>query len=111
MALNSKKPPFGFNMEETLRRDNQHQYTHTHTDTDTDEHTGTHGHTDGYTYTDTDTHTHTHTDIKENKSKRLYLLAKPSVHQKLDAYAKSNGDTFNNLVHRLMEDFIKEHDL
>ena len=107
MALNSKKPAFGFNMEETLRRDNQHQYTHPHTDTDIGEHTGTHGHTDRYTHTDT----HTHADIKETKSKRLYLLAKPSVHQKLDAYAKANGDTFNNLVHRLMEEFIKEQGL
>ena len=101
MALNSKKPAFGFNMEETLRRQPQ--------PASTDAYPGT----DAHTHTDADTHTyaHTHTDIKETKSKRLYLLAKPSVHQKLDAYAKANGDTFNNLVHRLMEEFIKEHDL
>ena len=86
MALNSKKTPFGFDVERRLERSALNN-TDTHTDTDT------------------------YTDKKETKSKRLYLLAKPSVHQKLDEYAKANGDTFNNLVHTLMEEFIEKNRL
>jgi tRNA A37 methylthiotransferase MiaB len=60
-------------------------------------------HTDAYEYTDT---------VKqETKSKRLYLLTKPSVHQTLNDYAKSKGDTFNNLVNTLMEQFIRDNNL
>lgn len=98
MALNSNQKPFGFDMEEKFKKVGR---------TDTDKHT----HTD----TDTDTDTHAYTDAvvieKETKSKRLYLLAKPSVHKKLDAYAKASGNTFNNLVHELMEKFIEEKGL
>ena len=89
MALNNKKTPFGFDVEGRLERPALNK------SADTD------------TYTDT----HTYTDKKETKSKRLYLLAKPSVHQKLDEYAKAKGDTFNNLVHTLMEEFIDKHNL
>lgn len=60
--------------------------------------------------THTDTHAYTYTDI-ETKSKRLYLLAKPSVHEKLDRYAKAHNDSFNNLVHQLMEQFIEDNNL
>ena len=92
MALNSKgKPSFGLDMEDKFKRVTNKILT----DTDT------------HTYTDA----YTDTAKKETKSKRLYLLAKPSVHEKLDAYAKANGDTFNNLVHTLMEQFIEENDL
>ena len=87
MALNSKKTAFGLDVEGRLERPTSNNSTDTHTDT------------------------HTYTDKKETKSKRLYLLAKPSVHQKLDEYAKANGDTFNNLVHTLMEDFIEKNKL
>lgn len=87
MALNSKKTAFGLDVEGRLERPTSNNSTDTHTDT--------------YAYT----------DKKETKSKRLYLLAKPSVHQKLDEYAKANGDTFNNLVHTLMEDFIEKNKL
>lgn len=92
MALNPKKAAFALDMEERLNR--PHADAHTHTD----------GHTDA------DTHAHTYTDI-ETKSKRLYLLAKPSVHEKLDRYAKAHNDSFNNLVHTLMEQFIKDNNL
>lgn len=87
MALNNKKTAFGLDVEGRLERPALNNSTDTHTDT------------------------HTYTDKKETKSKRLYLLAKPSVHQKLDEYAKANGDTFNNLVHTLMEDFIEKNNL
>ena len=82
MALNSNKSGFPIDMGEKFKRKQQH----------------------------TDTDAHTYTDI-ETKSKRLYLLAKPSVHEKLDRYAKEHGDSFNNLVHKLMEQFIEENGL
>jgi inactivated superfamily I helicase len=90
MALNPKKQAFGLDVEGRFNRPKT---------PDTDTHT----HSDAYEYT--------HTAKQETKSKRLYLLAKPSVHQKLTDYAKSKGDTFNNLVHTLMEQFIEENDL
>jgi hypothetical protein len=90
MALNSDKKPFDLDLENRMNRPTR---------------TDTHTHTDPYEYTDTDL-------VKqETKSKRLYLLAKPSVHQKLNDYAKSKGDTFNNLVHTLMEQFIEDNNL
>lgn len=85
MALNKDKTPFGLDMEDRLKKQ--------------------------LFGNDKPTHTHTYTDIAETKSKRLYLLTKPSVHQKLDQYAKAHGDSFNNLVHTLMEKFIEENDL
>lgn len=88
MALNSKKQAFGLDVEGRFNRPKT---------------TDTHTHTDAYEYTDT--------AKQETKSKRLYLLAKPSVHQKLNDYAKSKGDTFNNLVHTLMEQFIEDNNL
>lgn len=95
MALNKKGSGFGLDLEEKFKNVNTDADKHTHTDTDTD----------------TDWRTVSGIDKKENKSKRLYLLAKPSVHEKLDKYAKANGDTFNNLVHTLMEDFIERKGL
>lgn len=89
MALNRKNTPVDVDMAKRLEKQLNGDNKPTHTDTDT------------YAYA----------DKKETKSKRLYLLAKPSVHQKLDEYAKANGDTFNNLVHTLMEDFIEKNKL
>lgn len=66
-------------------------------------------HTDAYEYTDTDINGYPYK--KETKSKRLYLLAKPSVHQKLKQYAEAHGSSFNDLVHTLMEEFIDKHNL
>lgn len=87
MALNKDKTPFSLDVESRLQKQLFGEKKNT------------------------DTHTHTYTDIAETKSKRLYLLTKPSVHQKLDQYAKAHGDSFNNLVHTLMEKFIEENDL
>lgn len=95
MALNKKGSGFGLDLEAKF------QNVKVNTATDTDK----------YTHTDTDKYTDTDTDKRETKSKRLYLLAKPSVHEKLDKYAKANGDTFNNLIHTLMEEFIERNDL
>ena len=95
MALDNKKTGFGFDMEEKFRKVT----------------TGTDAHTD--TAADTDTHTHTDVIVQpeETKTKRLYLLAKPSVHRKIDQYAKAHNDSFNNLVHTLMEEFIEKNGL
>lgn len=93
MALN-KKSGFGFDLEEKFKNVGS-----------VDEVSP--ADTDAYTHTDT----HTHTDVKETRSKRLYLLAKPSVHKKLDDYAKAHGNTFNNLIHELMEEFIERKGL
>lgn len=97
MALSKKGSGFGLDLEAKFKNVNVNTDTHTATDTDKHTHTDTDGYAD--------------TDKKETKSKRLYLLAKPSVHEKLDKYAKANGDTFNNLVHTLMEEFIERNGL
>ena len=79
---------------------------------------------DEYTYTHTDTDTHAETPVvkevkpkakakkqlpkKENKTKRMYLLVKPSSFEKLGKYAEENGDSLNNLIQTLMDEFIEE---
>ncbi len=92
MALNSNKKAFDLGVEDRFKKQLFGEPTRTDTDT--------HTYTDTYTYVE-----------KEKRTKRLNLLAQPSVHQKLDEYAKAHGDTFNNLVHTLMERFIEENDL
>lgn len=99
MALDKSKTGAAFSLEEKFAKVG----------------TGTDTHTAADTHTDTDTHTHTYTDVvvqpEETKTKRLYLLAKPSVHRKIDQYAKAHNDSFNNLVHTLMEEFIEKNGL
>lgn len=99
MALDKKKTGFAFDMEEKFARVGTSADAHTDTATDT--------------HTDADTHTHTDVVVQpeETKTKRLYLLAKPSVHRKLDQYAKAHNDSFNNLIHTLMEEFIEKKGL
>lgn len=96
MALDKNKSGFGLDVEGRIKRPKRPD-------------------ADAYTHTDTDTYTETDNNgypyKKETKSKRLYLLAKPSVHKKLDDYAKAHNDTFNNLVHTLMEEFIDKNGL
>jgi hypothetical protein len=82
---------------------------------------------DEYMYTDTDTDARAEvieekkevkpkTKVKkqpkkENKTKRMYLLVKPSSFDKLSKYAEDNGDSLNNLIQTLMDQFIEEKDL
>lgn len=80
---------------------------------------------DEYAYTDTDTHTEIPEEKreakprtkakkqpkKENKTKRMYLLVKPSSFEKLSKYAEENGDSLNNLIQTLMDRFIEEKGL
>lgn len=97
MALDSKKSGFGFDLEEKFKDVKV---------TDTDTHT--------HTYTDTPTQTHTSTPTypkKETRSRRLNLTTKPSMFEKVNNYALSNGDTFNGLINKLMEEFIEKNGL
>ncbi len=88
MALNSKKPAFGLDMEERLRKP-----VRTHTDTDT--------------YADTDTYT----APQEAKRKRTYGLVKQSVFDKVTAHAKATGTSFNDIVCKLLDEYIDRHNL
>lgn len=48
---------------------------------------------------------------KETKSKRLYLLMKPSVHARLERYTKVTGDSVNNLINTIVEEFVEKNKL
>ena len=100
MALNTDKSAFGLDVTGRLKRP-KNSSTTTHTATDAD----------AYAYTATDVYEDAPAPKKENKSKRMFLLAKPSVYEKLDKYAKSHNDSVNNLVHTLMEEFIEKKGL
>lgn len=104
MALNTDKSAFGLDVTGRLKRP-QNTTAVTNTAANTNAYTDT----DAYAYLDT--HEDTPTPKKENKSKRMFLLAKPSVYEKLDNYAKAHNDSVNNLVHTLMEEFIEKKGL
>ena len=101
MALNTDKSAFGLDVTGRLKRPK----TTPHTDADAD--TTTAAYTDVYA----DVYEDTPAPKRENKSKRMFLLAKPSVYEKLDKYAKAHNDSVNNLVHTLMEEFIEKKGL
>lgn len=90
MALNKKGSGFGLDLEAKFKNVNA----------DT-----------AYTDADTDTDKYADAVKKETRSKRSYLLVKPSVREKIDRYAAENGDTFNNIVNTLLEDFVEKHGL
>lgn len=83
MALDKSKSGFGFDMEERLKK---------------------------VTSTSTSASAPA-APTKENKTKRLYATVKPSTFQKLDAYATRQGDSVNNLVNTILEDFIAANEL
>lgn len=58
-------------------------------------------------------HTDTDTDAyaEELKTKRMYLLVRPSVAEKISAAAKAQRTSANELIHQLMEQYIKENNL
>lgn len=109
MALNDKTPPFALDLNDRLKR---HKVA-----VDADTHTDTHADTDADKRIYTDTHTDRYTanskfvEARETKSKRLYLLVKPSVHQKIAEYANATGDTTNNIINMLMEEFVAKNGL
>lgn len=100
---------------------------HTDADTDTPTHTGTYAgpptqahaptHTEppAVTHPYTDTHAHTYPyaegEEEEFKTKRMYLLVRPSVAAKINAAAKAQRTSANDLIHRLMEQYIEENNL
>lgn len=60
------------------------------------------------TQTHTDTHTHTPTPkIKERKTRRVQLLMKESSVDALDQYAKTHDTSRNDIIQKLVEDFLK----
>ena len=44
----------------------------------------------------------------ETKSKRVQLLMQPTLHARVKAAAEAQGLSFNDLVHRILEDAVKE---
>lgn len=113
MALNDKTPPFALDLNDRLKRHKVAVDADTHTDTHADTDTDKHIYTDGYTDTHTDRYTANSkfVEARETKSKRLYLLVKPSVHQKIAEYANATGDTTNNIINMLMEEFVAKNGL
>lgn len=118
MSLNDKTPPWGLDIEKRLNTKGKgatasDAYTDTDTHTDTHTDTDKHIYTDEYTHTDTDKYTANSkfVEARETKSKRLYLLVKPSVHQKISEYADATGDSTNNIINTLMEEFVAKHGL
>ena len=64
------------------------------------------------------THTHTHTDnpthtdtpvVRERKNRRVQLLMKESTVDALDAYAKRNDISRNEIIQGLVDKFLSEN--
>ena len=59
------------------------------------------------THTHTDTHTHTQIPVaKERKTRRVQLLLKESTVNSLDNYAKIHDTSRNDIIQKLVEDFL-----
>lgn len=93
---------------------------HTDTDVYTDNNTQTQRHTD----TSNDAHTQLHTDTentseqkgsvlfsgkKENKSRRLQLLLRPSTHARLQKIAKTYQTSTNEVINEILEDYLSKN--
>ena len=98
MALNDKTLPFGLDISDRLKAKNKSASL-------PDAYTDTHADADRYTANSK------FVEARETKSKRLYLLVKPSVHQKIAEYANTHGETTNNIINILMEEFVAKHGL
>lgn len=59
-------------------------------------------HTQEYTHTDTPTPV-----VKERKTRRVQLLMKESTVDQLDAYAKVHDTSRNDIIQKLVEDFLR----
>ena len=100
MAL-EKKGGFGLDLESQFKNaprvaEVEPVDTHTHTHTDT--------------HTDTDAYAHAEV-VQENKTKRTYGLIYPSLYKKIDAYAKANNTSYNEIVCDLLAEFAREKGL
>ena len=59
------------------------------------------------THTPTHTHEYTEVKVKEMKDKRVSLLMKPSTLTEFDEYAKNKGVSRNDLIHKLVTEFMR----
>lgn len=55
--------------------------------------------------------TYADTHAEEMKTKRMYLLVRPSVAEKIQSAAKGQRISANELIHQLMENYISENNL
>lgn len=63
------------------------------------------------TPTPTHEYTHTHTDtptVRERKTRRVQLLMKESTVDQLDAYAKTHDTSRNEIIQKLVEEFLHD---
>ena len=44
----------------------------------------------------------------ETRSKRLNSLIKPSVHNKIKKYSKAQGESFNECLNRILDEYIEK---
>jgi len=47
----------------------------------------------------------------ETRSKRLNSLIKPSVHNKIKKHSKSQGESFNECLNRILDEYIEKFGL
>lgn len=62
-------------------------------------------------FNETEPHTDTDAYTEELKTKRMYLLVRPSVAEKITKAAKAQKTSANDLIHQLMEQYIQENNL
>ena len=69
----------------------------------------THPRTDAHEYTHTDTDAHADVVQVETKSKRAYLLVRPSVWERLTKHAKASHRSNNDIVNELIEQYLEDN--
>lgn len=120
MALDSNKKPFGFDIEERLRKntdtpaDTQEcEYTdtdeHKYTGADTPKKKQTRKKQSTSTPTPTPKYTPAHVPTLgkgERKTERLQLLVRPSTKSRLAEYARDHDTSSNEVVQRLLDDLL-----
>lgn len=47
------------------------------------------------------------TASREARSRRLQILLQPSLHKKLIRIAEDRGDSLNNLIHKTLEELVR----
>jgi len=78
----------------------------------TDTHTDTYTHTDQHTPVYTHAHADTYTQYKrENKSRRLQLLIKPSTHNAISEIAQMNDTSINDTINTILENYLRKGDV
>lgn len=48
--------------------------------------------------------------VKENKSKRMQFLVRPTTYERLTKIAQKNGTSVNDLVNTLLEEYVERND-